>query len=100
LITKRLDRIEDFLRRVLPVLLANVGDPTHVTVRHAAELLGVSEKTIRRRIAAGTLHLHVIPGTRKSGVPIEELYSGWISLACAKAALQRELREAKSDEQD
>lgn len=88
------------LFEIIPLLLSHVTDVTHVSVPRAAELLGVSQKTIRRRIAAGLLSLDVVPGTRKSGVPLDQLYAGWISLARCKAALQRERGEVMGDEQD
>src|SRR5947208_2331277 len=51
---KRLMRIELMLR-ILPVLVAQVADPTHLSIEGAARVLGVSTKTIRRRIASGGL---------------------------------------------
>src|SRR4051812_24699580 len=62
---RRVCRIEQLLE-LLPLLLAQVTDPTHLSIEGAARALGVSTKTIRRRISAGTLHLETIPETRRS----------------------------------
>lgn len=91
-IHRRLCRIEQLLELV-PLLLAQVVDPTHLSIEGAARALHVSTKTIRRRIAAGTLTLEVIPGTRTSGIPIEQLFGEWIDLRTSRKAFERECRE-------
>ncbi|HET8798198.1 MAG TPA: hypothetical protein VFO89_10950 [Thermoanaerobaculia bacterium] len=92
---RRVCRIEKILELV-PLLLAQVVDPTHLSIDGAARALHVSAKTIRRRIAAGTLTLEVIPGTRVSGIPIVQLYAEWIDLRTARAAFERECRARRS----
>jgi hypothetical protein len=94
LLDRRLRRIEQLLE-LLPLLLAMGGvDPTHVPIEVAALALGVSVPTIRRRIRRGELPpLEVIAGTKVSGVPIEAIYSLWIPIRVARAALARERDE-------
>jgi hypothetical protein len=73
---RRVVRIEELLR-LLPIILAAAGvDCTHVSCEAAARALGVSVKSVRRRIAAGSLTLETIPGTRKTGIRIEQVYDG------------------------
>lgn len=86
---RRICRIEQLLE-LLPLLLAQITDPTHLSVEAAARALGVSTKTIRRRISAGTLGLHTIAGTRRSGIAIDELFSQWVDLRTARRAFERE----------
>jgi hypothetical protein len=93
---RRVCRIEQILELV-PILLAQVVDPTHLSIECAARALHVSPKTIRRRIAAGTLALEVIPGTRISGVPIMQLYAEWIDLRTARKAFERECLGKRSE---
>ena len=95
-IHRRLFRIEQILELV-PLILAQVADPTHLSIEGAGRALHVSPKTIRRRIAAGTLTLEVIPGTRVSGVPIIQLYAEWIDLRTARKAFERECRGKRSE---
>jgi hypothetical protein len=92
---RRIARIEQ-LFELVPLLLAQVVDPTHLSIERAAEALHVSMKTIRRRIRAGTLTLEVVPGTRISGIPIEQLYAEWIDLRTARLAFERECRPRRS----
>lgn len=94
-IHRRLCRIEQILELV-PLLLAQVVDPTHLSIEGAARALNVSPKTIRRRIAAGTLALEVIPGTRMSGVPIMQLYAEWVDIRTSRRAFDRECRGERS----
>jgi hypothetical protein len=90
---RRLGRIEQLLR-IFPILIAQVADPTHLTIEGAARVLGVSTKTIRRRVASGTLALETIAGTRRTGIPVEQLYDGaWVPLALARKLLDEERRE-------
>jgi hypothetical protein len=93
---RRLCRIEQILELV-PLLLAQVVDPTHLSIDGAARALNVSPKTIRRRIAAGTLTLEVVPGTRVSGIPIMQLYAEWIDLRTARKAFERECLGKRSE---
>lgn len=86
---RRICRIEQILE-LLPLLLAQVTDPTHLSIEGAARALGVSTKTIRRRISAGSLHLETIPETRRSGIAIDELFTQWVDLRTARRAFERE----------
>lgn len=86
---RRICRIEQLLE-LLPLLLAQVTDPTHLSIEGAARALGVSTKTIRRRISAGSLHLETIPETRRSGIAIDELFNQWIDLRTSRRAFERE----------
>ena len=87
---RRLDRIEQMLR-ILPILVAQTADPTHLSVEGAARVLGVSTKTIRRRITSGTLTLETIAGTRRTGIPVDQLYDGaWVPLALSRKLLDEE----------
>jgi hypothetical protein len=89
----RLDRIEQMLR-ILPILVAQTADPTHLSVEGAARVLGVSTKTIRRRIESGTLTLDTVPGTRRTGIPVEQVYAGsWVPLILARKLLDDERHE-------
>jgi hypothetical protein len=92
-LNRRLDRIEQMLR-ILPILVAQIADPTHLSVEGAARVLGVSTKTIRRRITSGTLTLETIAGTRRTGIPVDQLYDGaWVPLALSRRLLDEERRE-------
>jgi hypothetical protein len=97
--SEQLRQVEKIIE-VLPLLLAGAGiDPTHVSIDTAALALGVSVPTIRRRIRNGDLPLHVIPGTKVSGIPVDALFGSWIPIRVARAALAREratLRDADS----
>jgi hypothetical protein len=95
-IHRRLCRVEQILELV-PLLLAQVVDPTHLSIEAAGRALHVSPKTIRRKIASGALTLEVIPGTRLSGVPIMQLYAEWIDLRTARKAFERECRGKRSE---
>lgn len=70
--------------RVAMTLLERLTDPTHLTVSEAARFLGLSEKTVRTRIKSGALTLETIPGTRRRGIPLRQLSSGWVSAKFAR----------------
>lgn len=92
-IQDQLQRIETMLR-VFTIVVAQTADPTHISIEGAAHALGVSVKTIRRRIASGALTLEVIPGSRKSGIRIDEVYDGWwVPIAVARRLLEEEKRD-------
>lgn len=84
-------------RAIIQVLLAQHGDPTHITVRRAAELLGVSAKTIRRRIDAGIYTLEKRPGEKEGGIPIEQVHGGWTPIGALRSAMQRASSEGKGN---
>lgn len=77
-------------RAIILALLAQHGDPTHISVARAAELEGVSEKTIRRRITAGRYTLERRPGEKESGIPIEQFYAGWTPIGALRSAIEQE----------
>ena len=82
---------------LLSMLLARVGI-THLTISEAAALRKHltgrgSVAGIRKLIARGALTLEIIPGTRHSGIPIEQVYPQWLPIAAARAALDREHAE-------
>jgi excisionase family DNA binding protein len=78
---------------IVILLLARFGDCTHLSVREAANALGCSVPTVRRKIAAGTLTLETVPGMKEGGIPIEQLYARWIDIRAARAAMERAKRE-------
>lgn len=85
------------LMRVVILLVAQNADPTHLSIESAARALGVSTKTIRRRIAAGSLTLETIPGSRRCGIRIDELYDGWwVPLALARKLVDDERDELQA----
>jgi hypothetical protein len=81
------------LMAILTMLMARVG-ATHLTIAEAGALRKRltgrgSVSSIRKLIARGRLTLEVIPGTRISGIPIEQIYPQWLPIAAARAALGR-----------
>jgi hypothetical protein len=81
------------------MLLARVAI-THRTISEAAALRKYltghgSVAGIRKLIARGALTLEVIPGTRTSGIPIEQVYPQWLPINAARAALEREHGRAR-----
>ncbi len=73
---------------IATTLMERVTDTSHLTVAEAARFCGVSQKTIRSRIAAGRLTLEIIPGTRRAGIQIAELASGWVRAEQARRLLK------------
>lgn len=88
-LNQRIARIEQLLE-LLPILLVAQVDPTHVSIDSAAKIVGVSTKTIRRRIRDRKLRFDVYVGTRRTGIPIDQVVDGWLDLRVARAALARE----------
>jgi predicted DNA-binding transcriptional regulator YafY len=85
------------LMRIVILLVAQNADPTHLSIEAAARALGVSTKTIRRRIAAGSLTLETIPGSRRCGIRIDEIYDGWwVPLALARKLVEEERDELQA----
>lgn len=82
-------------RRLAAILIDRITDPTHLTIEELARYWDVSEVQIRRKINAGQLTLEVIPGTRRSGIPVREVRGRWIPIQKARraAALEREARD-------
>jgi hypothetical protein len=79
---------------LVPLLIAQTGRCTsHLTVEMAALALGVSTKTIRRRIREKKLVLETIPGTRVSGIRIDQLFRDWLPIELARRIAEDELRE-------
>jgi hypothetical protein len=86
---ERLERLFAFV----PLLIAQTGRCTsHLTVDMAALALGVSGKTIRRRIREKKLVLETIPGTRVSGIRIDQLFRDWLPVDVARRIADDELR--------
>lgn len=81
--------------QIIIVLMSRLTHPEHVTVEEAARIRRVTQRQIRRQIAAGSLSLEIIPGTSESGIPLRQIHSGWIDIRTAKAALEREAMNAK-----
>ena len=96
-LNQRIARIEQLLE-LLPILLVAQVDPTHVSIDIAAKIIGVSTKTIRRRIRDRKLRLDVYVGTRRTGIPIEQVVDGWLDLRVARAALARERASQEKEE--
>ncbi|MEO8380682.1 MAG: hypothetical protein ABI779_13535 [Acidobacteriota bacterium] len=87
---ERLERCFVFV----PLLIAQTGRWTsHLTVDMAAVALGVSVKTIRRRIRENKLVLETISGTRIAGIPIDQLFRDWLPIDLARRIAEDELRE-------
>lgn len=97
-LNQRIARIEQLLE-LLPILLVAQVDPTHVSIDSAAKIVGVSTKTIRRRIRDRKLRLDAYVGTRRTGVPIEQVVEGWLDLRVARAALARERASLEKKEE-
>jgi hypothetical protein len=91
---RRVVRIEELLR-LLPIILAAAGvDSTHLSVEASARALGTSVKSVRRKIATGFLTLETIPGTRKTGIRIEQVYDGWwVPLSLSRRLIEDERHE-------
>ena len=73
------------LEAVIAVLLARYGDPSHVTVEEAAALKRKitgkgSVASIRHMIRQKRLTLEVIPGTRRTGIPLHQMYNEWLPI--------------------
>ncbi|HKR66079.1 MAG TPA: hypothetical protein VJZ00_20270 [Thermoanaerobaculia bacterium] len=98
-LNQRIARIEQLLE-LLPILLVAQTDPTHVSIDSAAKIFGVGTKTIRRRIQARKLRLDVYVGTRRTGIPIEQVVDGWLDLRVARAALARERASLEKKEEE
>ena len=93
---ERITELEKLMRVVI-LLVAQSADPTHLSIEAAARALGVSTKTIRRRIAAGSLTLETIPGSRRCGIRIDEIYDGWwVPLALARKLVEEERDELQA----
>lgn len=80
-------------RAIVMGLLAQHGDPTHLTVYRAAEIRGCSVKTIRREIDRGVYTLEQIPRTKEFGIPIEQFYAKWTPVGAVRQAIARERSE-------
>jgi DNA-directed RNA polymerase specialized sigma24 family protein len=78
------------LTRAAVTLLSRLTDITHFTVPEAARFLDVSEATVRSRIKRGMLRLESIPGTRRSGIPLGQLSSGWMPTVIARELAEKE----------
>jgi hypothetical protein len=75
-------------------VLARVAESSHLSVAEVARMMDCSEKTVRRKIAAGAYTLECIPGTRKSGIPVHQIRAGWVKAEPVRAAEKRERQES------
>lgn len=80
----------------LQVLLARVVDPTHITVAEASRVLGICQKTVRRRYAKHLKSYNGMPKKNHS-IPIEVVFGNWLPLKVALATIERMRREEASD---
>ncbi len=83
------------LEAIIMMLMARYGDPSHLSVEDAAGLMKRltgrgSVSTIKRMLKSGELKMEVIPGTKRSGIRVEQIYSRWMPIAAARSALHRE----------
>jgi hypothetical protein len=93
LVLAKVERLAQLFSFV-PLLIAQTGRCTsHLTVDMAALALGVSGKTIRRKIREKKLVLETIPGTRITGIRIDQLFRDWLPLELARRIAEDELRE-------
>ena len=74
---------------VMSILAARVTDLSHLTTAEVARLKGVSTKTVRNWIASGKLTREVIPHTNQRGIPIREVFGGWIDENAAREILRK-----------
>jgi len=63
--------------------IAGTSPPAWLTIAEAAEWVGVSTKTIRRRIADGTIKAHTL-GRRIKRIRTSELEDAMRLMPCAK----------------
>ncbi|HVT02036.1 MAG TPA: hypothetical protein VHL58_01525 [Thermoanaerobaculia bacterium] len=80
------------LAAIMSTLIRRLTDPTHLSVQEVAQIEGVSEKTVRNRIGRGKYELETVPGTRRCGIPIQQVFSRWIDIQVA-GELLREVRD-------
>jgi hypothetical protein len=85
---RRLADGQDKLVALLAVFASRMTDPTHVSVEEAARIEGVSSKTIRNRISSGRYSLQQVPGTRRTGIPTDQLFNRWVSISTARGVLR------------
>ena len=79
----------DQLLAICIVMLSRITDPTHLSVAEVARIKRVCEKTVRNWIAKRKLTLEIISGTRQSGIPTEQVFSGWIDIQTATEILKK-----------
>jgi hypothetical protein len=93
LAASHLKKIADDQERLLALCITMLGrttDPTHLSIEEVARIERVSLKTVRNRISSGHFDLQAIPGTRRMGIPVEQVFARWMSIALAKDVLRRE----------
>lgn len=69
---------------VCVAMLRRHTDPSHLSVEEVARIEGVSEKTVRNRISSRRYTLEVVPGTRRCGVPVDQVFNRWIDIEVAR----------------
>ena len=77
-------------REYIAILASRVSDLSHMSIDEVALRRKVSRATVRAQIRAGHLTLERIPGTKISGIPIDQVFSGWLPLATSRAAAAKE----------
>lgn len=81
---RRIEQRLEFLASEANVLASRATDPSHFTIAEVATLKMVTTKTIRNWVRKGVYTVEVIPGTRKRGIPVRQLSSGWMPEAQAE----------------
>jgi hypothetical protein len=85
-----LHRTHEMTMAVISILAARLTDSTHLTTAEVARLKGVSTKTVRNWISSGKLTREVIPQTNQRGIPIREVFGGWIDENDAREIIRKQ----------
>jgi DNA-directed RNA polymerase specialized sigma24 family protein len=86
-------RRQEEMNAIVILLMGGLRDTTHLSIEEAAKATHVSTRTVWRRIRRGEYRLEMKPGTREQGIPIEQVFGGWISVAAARTAIESERRK-------
>jgi len=87
LLASHMRTIAEDQMKLLSICITIIGrqtDPTHLSVAEVAKIEGVCEKTVRNRISKGVYRFEIVPGTSRSGVRTEQVFSRWISIQEAR----------------
>lgn len=87
---------EKEFRRILILLVNQAGDCTHASVETAAQILQCSTRSVHRRVKAGEYTLETIPGTKRCGIPVDQLSRQWCPIGIAKKARERQREQEAS----
>jgi len=77
------------MNAIVILLMRRWGDPTHFSIEDTARITNVSTKTVRRKIRSGEYRLELKPGTRFKGIPVEQVFGGWLSVTAARTAVDK-----------